>query len=188
MSRIARRLASTAATASTSASRAARTLDYVPPTAVSTAHIRFPPPAAQRGEFDANTWARLQPPPPAALHALAARVGLAGVLADDAPAALLAACTHPSFVEYWRTNARGTERATGTPADNANLAATGNALLGLFASEWLHASFPHLPTRVLKAAVSAYVGPLTCASVAKEMGVAPLLRWHRVVRSFSSPV
>jgi large subunit ribosomal protein L44 len=45
----------------------------------------------------------------------------------------------------------------------------------------VHASFPHLPTRVLKAAVSAYVGPLTCAAVAKEMGAVPLLRWNRTV-------
>ncbi|KAH9995128.1 hypothetical protein BJV77DRAFT_992700 [Russula vinacea] len=41
------------------------------------------------------------------------------------------------------------------------------------------ASYPHLPTRVVKAAVSAYVGPNTCAGVAKEVGAAPLLRWHR---------
>lgn len=58
----------------------------------------------------------------------------------------------------------------------------GNSLMGLFASEYLHASYPHLPLRVLKAAVSAHVGPLTCASVAQEMGATPLLRWHRQVR------
>ncbi|TFY73580.1 hypothetical protein EWM64_g10432, partial [Hericium alpestre] len=55
----------------------------------------------------------------------------------------------------------------------------GNSLLGLFAAEHLNTSYPHLPTRALKAAVSAYVGPMTCASVAREMGAAPLLRWHR---------
>lgn len=56
--------------------------------------------------------------------------------------------------------------------------------MGLFASEYLHASYPYLPTRVLKAAVTAHVGPLTCASVAQEMGATSLLRWHRTVRSF----
>jgi large subunit ribosomal protein L44 len=60
----------------------------------------------------------------------------------------------------------------------------GNALLGLFAAEFVNASHPHLPTRVVKAAVSAYVGPNTCAGVAKEVGAAPLLRWHRTVRLF----
>ena len=64
---------------------------------------------------------------------------------------------------------------------NANLAALGNSLLGLFASEFIHSSYPHLPTRVLKAAVSAYVGPLTCSNVAREMGVPQLLRWNRPV-------
>jgi len=53
--------------------------------------------------------------------------------------------------------------------------------MGLFTTEHLHASYPHLPTRVLKAAVSAHVGPLTCANVAQEMGAIPLLRWHRQV-------
>ena len=60
----------------------------------------------------------------------------------------------------------------------------GNALLGLFAAEFVNASYPHLPTRVMKAAVSAYVGPNTCAGVAKEVGAAPLLRWHRTVCLF----
>ncbi|KAG6381624.1 hypothetical protein JVT61DRAFT_223 [Boletus reticuloceps] len=59
--------------------------------------------------------------------------------------------------------------------------------MGLFASEYLHASYPHLPTRVLKAAVSAHVGPLTCASVAQEMGATPLLRWHRQPSTPMSP-
>jgi large subunit ribosomal protein L44 len=64
-------------------------------------------------------------------------------------------------------------------ATNAHLGALGNALLGLFATEYINASYPYLPTRVLKAAVTAHVGPLTCSNVAQEMGAAPLLRWHR---------
>jgi len=63
------------------------------------------------------------------------------------------------------------------------MAELGNSLLGLFATEWVNASYPHLPTRVLKAAVSAYVGPKTCGDVAKEWGAAPLLRWFRTPRT-----
>jgi dsRNA-specific ribonuclease len=48
----------------------------------------------------------------------------------------------------------------------------------------LNASYPHLPTRVLKAATNAYVGHQTCANVALEIGVGPLIRWHRKVRFF----
>lgn len=54
--------------------------------------------------------------------------------------------------------------------------------MGLFATEHIHAAYPFLPTRVLKAAVTACVGPLSCANVAQEIGAAPLLRWHRTVR------
>jgi large subunit ribosomal protein L44 len=65
---------------------------------------------------------------------------------------------------------------------NAHLGTLGNALMGLFATEYVHASYPYLPTRVLKAAVTAHVGPLTCSNVAQEMGAVPLLRWHRTAR------
>jgi len=73
------------------------------------------------------------------------------------------------------------------PLTNTNLAVLGNSLLGLFATEFVHASYPHLPTRVVKAAVSAYVGPTTCADVAKEMGAAPLLRWYRTPNTLLRP-
>lgn len=33
----------------------------------------------------------------------------------------------------------------------------------------------------MKAAVSAYVGPTTCANIAKEMGAGHILRWNRTV-------
>jgi large subunit ribosomal protein L44 len=54
---------------------------------------------------------------------------------------------------------------------NALLASLGNSLLGLFASEHLSTLYPNLPTRALKAAVSAFVGPPACFSVARELGV-----------------
>jgi large subunit ribosomal protein L44 len=60
--------------------------------------------------------------------------------------------------------------------------------MGMFASEFVFAAYPYLPTRVLKAAITAHVGALTCASVAQEMGASPLVRWFRVVRQLSSTV
>ncbi|KAG9091886.1 hypothetical protein FS749_016158 [Ceratobasidium sp. UAMH 11750] len=51
--------------------------------------------------------------------------------------------------------------------------------MGLFATEWLAATYPHLPTVVLKAAVSAYVGPASASAVAREWGAVPLVRWQR---------
>ena len=149
--------------------------------AVSTAHLkRFPPKEATartaKATFAPETWAAIQPPPPSALMAFSHRIGLANILTT--PTSVQRACTHKSFLDihakYYPLSP--------APCTNANLAALGNALMGLFATEHLHASYPHLPTRVLKAAVSAHVGPLTCASVAQEMGAVPLLRWHRQVR------
>ncbi|KAI6145177.1 ribonuclease III domain-containing protein [Pisolithus tinctorius] len=154
--------------------------------AVSTAHLKhFPPREAtlrtKKATFDPETWAALQPPPPSALVAFSHRIGLGAVLTT--PAAVQRACTHKSFLNlhtrYYPLSP--------PPPNNANLAVLGNALMGLFASEHLHATYPHLPTRVLKAAVSAHVGPLTCASVAQEMGAVPLLRWHRQPSTPTSP-
>jgi large subunit ribosomal protein L44 len=166
-----RRLASTAA-------RTAQQVAHGPAPTLSAAHLpAFPPAqATSNAFFDAQAWGALQAPPPAALHAFAHRVGLGAVLGER-PADVLAAVTHESVRPLWTA-----ARARGEPPrTNTNLAALGNGLLGMFAAEWVHASFPHLPTRVLKAAVSAYVGPLTCAAVAKEMGAVPLLRWNRTV-------
>lgn len=150
--------------------------------AISTSHLsNFPPKESlyRRGKlpqtFSAETWASLQPPPPSSLTAFAHRIGLASVLTSTD--IIQQACTHSSFIplheRYYPSQPR--------PASNAQLATLGNALLGLFATEHIHASYPHLPTRVLKASVSAHVGPLTCASVAQDMGAAPLLRWNRSV-------
>jgi len=134
------------------------------------------PDAVKPNFFDPESWAALQPPPTSALTAFAHRIGLANVLSSAD--IIRRACTHKSFVnlhaKYYPSSP--------TPPTNANLVTLGNALMGLFASEYLHAVYPHLPTRVLKAAVSAHVGPLTCASVAQEMGAVPLLRWHRQVK------
>ncbi|KAK4053286.1 medium-chain fatty acid-CoA ligase faa2 [Microbotryomycetes sp. JL221] len=58
-------------------------------------------------------------------------------------------------------------------AHNGALASLGNALLGTFACELVSTSFPNLPTRVSKAALSLYVGPKTLANVATNWGVKP---------------
>ena len=117
-------------------------------------------------------------PPPAALAALAHRLRIADKVPLDK---LEQACTHPSIkvLVHQFPDVKHT-------AVNGNLESLGNALLGLFASEHVHASYPHLPLRALKAAVSAYVGSLTCANIAKEIGATHLARWHRSVRFFYS--
>ncbi|KZV98796.1 ribonuclease III [Exidia glandulosa HHB12029] len=126
-------------------------------------------------------WAQLQPPPPEALSALAARIGLRNVLPD--PAAIQQACTHKSILQLHARHAPDTP----IPATNAVAASLGNSLMGLFAAEYLHSAYPHLPTRVMKAATTAYVGRATCASVAREMGAGPLLRWHRTSSTPTKP-
>lgn len=144
----------------------------------------FPPHEAKRGpsSFDPEEWVHLQPPPPTALQAFAHRIGLSESLTD--PAVLQQVCIHPSFVPVHQARYPNEP----TPPSNGALASLGNALLGLFATEHVHATFPHLPTRVIKAVVSAYVGPLTCASLAREIGASHLLRWNRAVSSDPLPV
>ncbi|ETS62031.1 hypothetical protein PaG_03587 [Moesziomyces aphidis] len=73
---------------------------------------------------------------------------------------------------------------SGAVDHHAALATVGNSLLGMLATEHLHLRFPNLPTRVLKAAVSAYVGPITLADVAAELGLAGqgILRWNKEAR------
>ena len=61
-----------------------------------------------------------------------------------------------------------------TYAHNGALAALGNSLLGTFATELVLESFPHLPTRAAKAALTLYVGPKSLAQVAQLVwGVGP---------------
>lgn len=151
---------------------------------VSTAHLpKFPPKEAlfvhrevPKAPFSPETWASLQPPPSSALSAFSHRIGLASVLSS--PDIVQQACTHPSFLTLHRQQLPHES----APPTNAHLAPLGNALMGLFATEYLQTAYPYLPTRVLMAAVTAHVGTPTCASVAQEMGVTPLLRWHRSVR------
>lgn len=131
--------------------------------------------ATQPSNFSPEVWANLQRPPSSALSAFVHRAGLSKVVQNEEE--VLQACTHHSYTSFYATHNPGEASVT----SNANLSVVGNSLLGLFAAEYLHASYPHLPTRVLKAAVSAYVGPMTCATVAKEMGATPLLRWNRPV-------
>lgn len=162
---------------------------------VSTSHLKtFPPkeavvlkPSSSKAKtehtpnfFDAETWATLQPPNPATLSAFAHRIGLGNVLANPVEA-VQQACTHPSYLPLYAKH-RPTEPV---PTSNSNLASLGNSLLGLFATEHVNSTFPHLPTRVMKATISAYVGPTTCANIAKEMGAGQILRWKRTVSVFS---
>lgn len=141
----------------------------------------FPPPEAKYNAsgrlepFNAEEWASRQPPPPSALTAFAYRIGLTESLTDSA--LIQQVCIHPSFIPFHQAKYPNEP----IPPSNGGLASLGNALLGLFASEYVHIKYPYLPTRVLKAVVSAYVGPLTCASIAQEIGASQLLRWDRTV-------
>ncbi|KAI5834819.1 ribonuclease III [Schizophyllum commune Tattone D] len=159
------------------ASTAARALTVAP-----SQLPRFPPKdaifenrAVPKPPFQPETWAAAQPPPRTALSAFAHRVGLGNVLTT--PELVQQACTHASFVGLQKE----VNPNAPAPATNAQLEQVGNALMGLFASEYLAAKYPYLPTKVLKAAVTAHVGPLTCANVAQEMGATQLLRWNRTI-------
>ncbi|KAK0488766.1 ribonuclease III domain-containing protein [Armillaria novae-zelandiae] len=157
---------------------------------VSTSHLpKFPPKEAlflrdqeiPQPEFEPEVWASLQPPPPSALSAFASRIGLSSVLSTTE--LIQQACTHSSFVAFHQHH----YPSEPAPISNAQLATIGNSLMGLFATEHLNATYPYLPTRVLKAAITAHVGSMTCASVANEMGAAPLLRWRRTPNTPNRP-
>ncbi|TFK55079.1 ribonuclease III [Heliocybe sulcata] len=134
----------------------------------------FPPPEAIQNPraFQAEIYAALQPPPVSSLSALAHRLGLGYTLS---PEEVQQACTHPSFVPLYQKYYPKEPK----PKANANLASLGNSLLGVFAAEYVSASYPYMPTNIVKAAVSTYVGNKSCSAVASEIGAAPLLRWHR---------
>ncbi|TFL02087.1 ribonuclease III domain-containing protein [Pterulicium gracile] len=155
---------------------------------VSTSHLpKFPPKEAIYSDspsakpFSPEIWAQLQPPPPSALSAFVHRIGMNNVLGADLETVQLA-CTHSSFVPFHKHY-----HPQQAVVSNAQLAHTGNALLGMFGAEHVHATYPYLPTRVLKAAVTSFVGPASCAAVANEMGATPLLRWHRTPRTPTAP-
>lgn len=54
---------------------------------------------------------------------------------------------------------------------NEELATLGNSILGMLGSEWLDRRYPYLPTKAFQAALTMYVGPRTCADVARLWGV-----------------
>jgi len=74
-----------------------------------------------------------------------------------------------------------------TLPSNASLSVLGNSLLGLFAAEQVHVSYPHLPGNAIKAAVTAFVGPATCATLAREFGAYSLVRWRRTSPVMARP-
>ncbi|WFD23330.1 54S ribosomal protein L3 mitochondrial [Malassezia equina] len=140
-------------------------------------------------------WTSLRAQVPSAIASLGARVHLlpASISEEDRrrrTELVRVACTHPSLLAVQATAREialsHSERAEVPELDehivhNAQLATLGNALLGLLASEHFHLKFPHLPTRVLKAFVSAYVGPSTLANVGAELGILGqgVQRWDR---------
>ncbi|KAJ7583147.1 hypothetical protein C8J56DRAFT_953182 [Mycena floridula] len=134
--------------------------------------------------LDAETWAELQPAPSSALSAFAHRVGLGGVLGEDGKT-LLQLFTHPSFLPFHQTHLPHLP----VPLSNGHWETLGNGLMGMFAAEHIHVTHPFLPTRVFKAAVTAHVGGLACASVAREMGAGGggMVRWRRGPRTPPSP-
>ncbi|CUA75925.1 54S ribosomal protein L3, mitochondrial [Rhizoctonia solani] len=151
----------------------------------------FPPPEGLSSDsvtttFDAKLWSSLQPPPASALSALAARLRLP--VDSDASSShtitlplLAQTVTHPSFIALHQQHYPHEI----SPAHNGLLAALGNQLMGLFAMEWVVTTYPHLPTNVVKAAMTAYVGPMTSAMVAREWGVLPLVRWMRTAKNLT---
>ncbi|KAG8863844.1 hypothetical protein FRB96_007681 [Tulasnella sp. 330] len=158
-------------------------------TTLSSTPNAFPPPealsSATAGKpFQSRIWASLQPPPPSAVHAFASRIKLFAPGPSERRATpppnltelLNQALTHHSFTRLQAEHAP-TEPA---PRTNKEWEAMGNHLLGLFAAEYVHMSWPHLPTNVVKAAVSAYVGPQTCADVAREWGLVNMVRWTKI--------
>ncbi|GAA5833451.1 hypothetical protein JCM11251_003498 [Rhodosporidiobolus azoricus] len=145
-------------------------------------------------------YAYTTPPPVSALSAFASRLALSTPegssqsLADNLPI-VEQALIHSSFWDGVRhvqdslslssssprryTNYHDlplTDSPTTTPAHahNGALSAVGNALLGTFTAELLLQSFPNLPTRANKAALTLYAGPKNLAQVAsKQWGVGP---------------
>ncbi|KAJ9106437.1 hypothetical protein QFC21_001583 [Naganishia friedmannii] len=120
------------------------------------------------------------PIPQSTLAALLARLGLPST--PQMQAALLVALTDVSYDPsklprsiYAPLEDASTASSIATAAtvteNNTLLAALGNSLLGLFASEHLSTTYPNLPTRPLKALTSRYVGPAACFAIAKDLGL-----------------
>lgn len=142
-----------------------------------------------------DLWTALREQQSSAVAALGARFQLLSHSLNDEDyarrmALVRTACTHPSVVQAQeavaelplaRDELEEIASLREPIAHNAQLATLGNALLGLVASEHFHLKYPHLPTRVLKAFVSAYVGPSTLADVGSDLGVLAqgVQRWDR---------
>lgn len=71
------------------------------------------------------------------------------------------------------TNFHDTPLSPSIYAHNTSLASIGNSILGALTCELLLSSFPNLPTRVAKAALTLYSGPKSLASVVSSWGIGP---------------
>lgn len=116
-------------------------------------------------------------PHPSSYAALVTRITGAEALASN-PKLVEQACICPSFWAHIEAHPiSSTPQYTlyhdTTRLDNRQLSSLGNALLGLFATEWLERKHPNLPTQVLKSALTMFVGPHTSADVARSWGVLP---------------
>ena len=113
-------------------------------------------------KFDVKDWASKQPNQLSSLFALRGRLSLASIPIEE----FEKCCAHKSFRNV---------------NDNTNeiYEMIGNTFLGQVATEHLHLTYPNLPLQVLKASVSALVGPKSCASIAREWGAQSVLRWQR---------
>ncbi|KAF9525967.1 ribonuclease III domain-containing protein [Crepidotus variabilis] len=177
MQHTSRRLVSTATKLNASNSISPSSLSFFPPKEA----LKPPADSFEKDAFLPTDWAAVQPTPSTALNAFAHRIGLASIFKDTD--VIRQACTHESYLPLFRKHHPG----KALPKTNKQLAALGNSLMGMFATEWVNGRYPHLPTRVMKSVVTAHVGPPTCESVAREMGASPLLRWHRTPASETEP-
>ncbi len=152
-----------------------------------TPHVHLPRLARTEPEL----YAAVRPPPLSAFAALTARLGLISNNVDaetrDRQDQVGVPGVYASFVQALvdRANTQldvsGLEKKEGaSPLDAAQYIATGakegcraqrgigdggNSFVGYVGDRVLHLRYPKLPTRVLKAAVSAYVGPTTLSDV-----------------------
>ncbi|GAA6043281.1 hypothetical protein JCM8097_003031 [Rhodosporidiobolus ruineniae] len=161
--------------------------------------VAFVPPPLSSSQLSL-LYSYTTPPPESSLSAFASRLALstpegqAASLADHLPL-VEQALIHESFWDGVRSlqeslslspSARRrftnyhdlplSDSPSTTPqhAHNGALAAVGNALLGTLTSELLLQSFPNLPTRATKAAVTLYAGPKHLAQVAGlQWGIGP---------------
>ncbi|GAA5887135.1 hypothetical protein JCM6882_009459 [Rhodosporidiobolus microsporus] len=145
-------------------------------------------------------YAYTTPPPVSSLSAFASRLALSTTdgashsLADNLPLveqalihesfwdgvrhvqdSLSLSSTSPRrFTNYHDLPLSDSPTTTHAHAHNGALAQVGNALLGTFTAELLLQSFPNLPTRANKAALTLYAGPKNLAQVAaQQWGVGP---------------